>query len=314
MTKRICLLLSVFIYFISSGLWAAGNPVFTAADPHAAVFGRQLWVYATGGGRGSEFYAWSTGDFKVWEKHGPLLRLRDAAWVPEDGVQRHSAWAPCIIENGGKYYFYYSVGPQNPTPSRIGVAVGDAPGGPFKDSGKALLTGGNGFEAIDPMVFRDPKGGKHYFYAGGSAGAKLRVFELNADMVSFAREVSVETPPRFTEGPFVHYHQNRYYLSYSHGSYRDASYSVHYCTGASPEGPWTYRGVILRSDARHKGPGHHSFVRMPSGLWLIAYHRWNDRKGNGPYDGARETCIDVVAYDRDGNIRPVVMTDTGYRP
>jgi hypothetical protein len=38
-------------------------------------------------------------------------------------------------------------------------------------SGKPLVTGGNGFEAIDPMVFVDPKTKTPYLYAGGSAGA-----------------------------------------------------------------------------------------------------------------------------------------------
>lgn len=293
----------------------ARNPLFTAADPHAAIFDRQLWIYATGGGRGSELFAWSSGDFREWRKQGPVFRLADATWVKDDGAPRHSAWAPCIVQDGGKFFFYYSVGPQNPTPSRIGVATGDSPSGPFRDSGRPLLTGGNGFEAIDPMVFKDPRSGKHYFYAGGSAGARLRVFILKPDMVSFEREVSVDNPRHFTEAPFVHFHRGRYYLSYSHGNFRDSSYAVHYCTGNSPEGPWDYRGVILSSNDRHKGPGHHSIVYLPGrAQWLIAYHRWNNRKGPGPYNGSRETCLDRLEHAPDGTIRPVVMTDTGYDP
>lgn len=45
-------------------------------------------------------------------------------------------------------------GRQNPTPSRIGVVV-ELCGEVHRDSGRPLLTGGNGFEVIDPMVFRD---------------------------------------------------------------------------------------------------------------------------------------------------------------
>jgi beta-xylosidase len=293
----------------------AENPILRGADPHAEIIDKQVWIYPTGGGRSTQFFTWSSKDFKKWEKHGPILDLNDAPWVKEDGAPRHGAWAPCIIRAGTKYYFYYSVGPQNPTPSRIGVATGDSPAGPFVDSGKPLLTGGNGFEAIDPFVFKDPKSGKHFFYAGGSAGAKLRVFELNADMVSFAREIEVETPRNFTEGAFVHVHKGKYYLSYSHGSYRDHSYSVHYSTSQSPTGPWTYGGAILTSDKRHKGPGHHSLIYLPgTSQWLIVYHRWNDRTGNGPYNGSRETCIDRLEHAPDGSIRPVVMTDRGYQP
>ncbi|WCJ60611.1 family 43 glycosylhydrolase [Fontisphaera persica] len=291
---------------------AAGfpNPVLIGADPHVIVWQNTFWVYPTwSDGRGERFFAFSSTNLVDWQCHGPLLDLQDVNWIKDDGQPRHHAWAPSVLPSGGKFYFYYSVGPQNPTPSRIGVAVGNSPAGPFKDSGKPLLTGGQGFEAIDPMVFTDPKSGKTYFYAGGSAGAKLRVFELNPDLISFAREVPVETPPNFTEGAFMHYYQGQYYLSYSHGSYRHASYSVHYATAPTPTGPWTYRGAILTSDETRKGPGHHSFIRHPlSGEWLIFYHRWENQSGEGPYRGFRQICIERTEYDTQGLLRPIRMT------
>ena len=280
------------------------------ADPHAMVVGKTVWVYPTwSGGRGARFYAFSSTDLVHWQRHGPVLDFDNIGWIRDDGQPRHGAWAPGVVEKAGKFYFYYSVGPQNPTPSRIGVAVGDAPAGPFKDSGHPLLTGGEGYEAIDPMVFIDPKSGHAFFYAGGSAGAKLRVFELQPDLLSFGREIPVATPPQFTEGVFMHYRDGTYYLSYSHGSYADSSYSVHYATAATPTGPWTYHGAILTSDALRKGPGHHAFIVSPlTGEWLIFYHRWDNQTGEGPYRGYRQVCIDRVAYDEHGLIRPIVMT------
>lgn len=290
----------------------AENPLFTAADPHAVIIDKRVWIYPTGGGPPTEFFAWSSEDLVHWKQHGPVFRLRDAAWIKDDGAPNHWAWAPCTIEDGGRYFFYYSVGPQNPTPSRIGVAVSDAPAGPFRDSGKPLLTGDRGFEAIDPFVFRDPKTRKAYLYAGGSAGAKLRTFELNEDLVSIAREVSAPTPEKFTEGAFVHVWKDRYYLSYSHGNWKDHTYSVHYSISDSPEGPWQYKGAILTSDGKHKGPGHHSLIHVQdSGRWFIVYHRWNRREGDGPYDGSRETCIDPLEHAPDGSIRTVEMSDSG---
>ena len=286
--------------------------MFTAADPHAIQIAGKTWIYATGGGGPAEFFAWSSGDLKDWEKTGPVFRLADAGWVPDDGAPRHFAWAPCVVEEKGRVFFYYSVGPQNPTPSRIGVAVGQGPQGPFKDSGKPLLTGDETFEAIDPFVFKDPATSTHYLYAGGSAGARLRVFQLGADLVSIEREVPVETPRMFTEGAFVHVHGGIYHLSYSHGSYRNDSYSVHCSTSPGPLGPWTYRGPILSSDSRHKGPGHHSIIQDPKGegAWMV-YHRWNDRQGPGPYQGQRATCMDRLIHRPDGTIQPVIMTDEG---
>ncbi|HMO66437.1 MAG TPA: family 43 glycosylhydrolase [Verrucomicrobiota bacterium] len=289
------------------------NPVLPGADPHAVLVDGTLWVFPTwSDGQGERFFAFSSTNLTDWQRHGPLLDLADVAWIKDDGAPRHHAWAPGILERDGKWFLHYSVGPQNPTPSRIGVAVGDSPGGPFRDSGRPLLTGGNGFEAIDAMAFADARSGRTYLYAGGSAGAKLRVFELGPDLVTFAREVPVETPPKFTEAPFLHEHGGRYHLTYSHGSFRHASYSVHYATAGSPTGPWAYRGAILESDATRKGPGHHSFVRHPaSGEWLIVYHRWENQTGAGPYRGQRQICLERMEHDAEGFIRPIVMTGGG---
>ncbi|MCL4180542.1 MAG: hypothetical protein KJ072_22705 [Verrucomicrobia bacterium] len=55
--------------------------------------------------------------------------------------------------------------------------------------------------------------------------------------VSFAREIEVKIPRHFTEGGYMHHANGRYYLSYSHGSWRHASYSVHHATGTFQE--WT---------------------------------------------------------------------------
>ncbi len=295
---------------LGTRLLHAANPVMPGADPHALVVGNTVWIYPTwSGGWGQRFFAFSSTNLVDWERDGPVLDFKDVTWIREDGADRHYAWAPGVITSGGKWYFYYAVGPQHPTPSRIGVAVGDGPAGPFRDSGKPLLTGGEGFEAIDPMVFRDPASGKTYLYAGGSAGAKLRVFELNPDLVSLAHEVPVETPQQFTEGAFMHCYNGRYYLSYSHGGWQDSTYSVHYATANTPIGPWTYQGVILASQGTRKGPGHHSFIQSPlTGKWLIVYHRWENQTGDGPYQGSRQICIDRVDYDQDGLIRPVLMT------
>lgn len=290
---------------------APTNPVMVGADPHAMTVGREFWIYPTRSpADGPGFFAFSSTDLKTWKQHGPILRFADVKWIRDDGEATHYAWAPGVAERYGRFYFYYAVGPQGRTPSRIGVAVGRRPEGPFADSGRPLLTGGKGFEAIDPMVFGDPQTGRYYLYAGGSAGAKLRVFEMSDDMVHLRREIPVATPPKFTEGPFMHYRDGVYYLSYSHGGWRDASYSVHYATSSSPTGPWRYRGAILESDERHKGPGHHSIFRGPGpDEWFIAYHRWNNAVGNGPYRGQRQIAIERLHHEYGTWIRPVRMTD-----
>ncbi|SEM99626.1 Glycosyl hydrolases family 43 [Sphingomonas gellani] len=302
---------------LGSGVLAR-NPQFQGADPHAMFVNGELWVFPTGGPGGSwaadRFGAFSSRDLKTWKSRGELIRRDQIGWIKDDGAPEHFLWAPGVATRNGKWFLYYSVGPQNPTPSRIGVAVADRPEGPYRDSGVPLVTGGNGFEAIDPMVFVDPSSGKAYLYAGGSAGATLRVWELKPDMIHIAREVKVATPPQFTEGSFMHKRGKLYYLSYSHGVFNGPSYSVHYATAPSPTGPWTYRGAILTGDAHHQGPGHHSFVQTPSGQWLIVYHRWERGPGAGPYQGERQIAIDRIRYTADGRILPIHMSDGNASP
>ena len=152
------------------------NPVLAGADPHVVLVEDTLLLYPTHYADGqARLYAYASTNLSEWEQHGPVITLDDIGWIKDDGAEVHQLWAPAVAEKDGRYYIYFSVGPQNPTPSRIGVAVADGPAGPFVDSGRPLLTGGDGFEAIDPMVFTDPVSGVSYLYAGGSAGATLRV-------------------------------------------------------------------------------------------------------------------------------------------
>ncbi len=299
----------VLVLTVCAQIVSADNPVLNnSADPHVMIERGTVYVYPTGGRR---LYVYTSGDFLNWQRHGPIIDYNTIDWIP----QGKGAWAPCIAEKDGKYYLYYSAGP---APSSIGVAEGDSPLGPFKDRGSALLEDAPGFEAIDPMVFRDPQSGIYYFYAGGSAGSTLRVFELEDDMMHFKREINVDTPPQFTEGVFMHYYNGTYYLSYSHGRYNRDNYSVHYATSTSPTGPWSYKGEILKSDNEYKGPGHHSFVEIPAdGKWYIFYHRWERRQGDsGPYSsadagGSRKTAIEQIEYDSRGLIKVIEMTSEG---
>lgn len=288
------------------------NPILSGADPDVLLIDNKVWLYPTTGDR-DKFYAFSSSTLADWPSHGSAVFSIDSVpWMP-DGKW---AWAPGMYQKDGVYYLYYSAGPK---PSYIGVASSTSPAGPFVNrsiDGPLLADyGESGFEAIDAMVFTDPQTGKTYFYAGGSAGSKLRVFEMNPDMISFRREITVNTPYRYTEGPFMHYRNGIYYMSYSHGYYKDDSYSVHYSTSSSPTGPWTYRGPLLVSGDQHKAPGHHSFLyNAAMDEWYVFYHRYNNQTGPGPYSGSRQVCIEHMHYNPDGTIAPIALTDRGVGP
>lgn len=303
-------LLSSIVFVIATPCVVA-NPLFDGADPDILIDNNKYWIYPTTEDKPKkEFFVYSSDDMQRWKRSGPILAAKNISWIEKDGAPSHELWAPGIFKHNNQYYLFYAVGPQNPTPSRIGVAVCSTPNGTFVDSGKPLITGGADFEAIDPMVFQDPASGNIYLYCGGSAGAKLKVYELNDDCISIKKECPVDTPEHFTEAPFMHVRDKTYYLSYSHGVWNSDTYGVYFATATSPTGPWTVRNEILKTDKHHAGPGHHSFAKDPTtGKWYVIYHRWNNAKTNDKMPDVRSVSIDSVEYDTNGIILPIIMTD-----
>ncbi|MEV4414289.1 family 43 glycosylhydrolase [Catellatospora sp. NPDC049609] len=278
------------------------------ADPHIANFGGRYYLYPTtdgyAGWSGTYYKAFSSTDLVNWTDHGVILdHGPDVSWAD------NSAWAPAVAAKNGRYYLYFSGGAASGnTAKQLGVAVADAPTGPFRDAlGRPLVTSGqfSGGQAIDPMVFTDDDGRSYLYWGQGVA----RVVPLNADMVSFdAAQVRTITPSGYNEAPFVFKRNGTYYLMWSENDTRSEDYRVAYATGTSPLGPWTKRGVVLskRLDVGVRGPGHHSVVQAPgTDTWYVAYHRFAVPAGNGTN---RETAIDRMEFNGDGTIRPIVPT------
>lgn len=268
------------------------------ADPHVAFFGDRCYLYPTTDGsvgwRSTSFRAWSSSDFVNWKDEGVILDLpRDLKWADIH------AWAPAAATKEGKYYYYFSAN------KNIGVAVASAPEGPFTDPlGKPLVAAADypGMQCIDPMVFVDSDGSAYLYWGQG----RCKVVPLNEDMISFdAAKVRDITPKGYNEGPFVHFRNGLYYLSWSEFDTRDPRYSVAYGTSDSPLGPFekAKQNPILKQSGIVKGAGHHSIGNVPGGdQWVIAYHRFRIPDGNGYH---RQTCLSPLRYSDDGRILPV---------
>jgi hypothetical protein len=282
------------------------NPILPGdhADPFIGYFTGQYWIYPTSENT-QTFHAYSSTNLIDWVNQGQIFTLSQAAWATNG-----YGWAPCMVYFNGNYYYYYAVGGAAGWQySKIGVAVGPTPIGPFTDSGAPLVisqTTSPHIEAIDPMVFIDTDG-KAYLYYGGSGGSNLGIQQLNTNnMTSLTGSLSVVTPPNFTEASFMSKRNGVYYISYSNGSWETNTYNVQYATASSPLGPWTYRGKILTSDSLHKGPGSHAFLQVPNtDTWYICYHYWDS------VYSARHVALDSLNYNSDGTIKPVAMTGGG---
>ncbi len=283
------------------------------ADPNIAVFGDTYYIYATSDGYagwgGREFYVWKSKNLVDWERsEEPFLTLAGAngnvPWATGN------AWAPTIIERDGKYYFYFSGQNQSYSRKTIGVAVADSPEGPFVAQPTAMILNNESvtaWQAIDPAAFHDPVTDKWYLYWGNG---RALFSELNDDMISLKPGTisQIHGLTGFSEGLFINYRSGVYHLTYSVDGTNSENYSVGYATASSAQGPWTYRGIILRKDLSLgiKGPGHHSIVNVPgTDDWYIAYHRFALENGNGTH---RETTIDRLEFAPDGLMMPVQPT------
>lgn len=302
----------------SVAVHAPGNPILTdgryySTDPAPLVVGDTLWILA---GRDeaapdiddfvmNEWQALSTKDPASgdWRHYRAIARPEAVfAWA-EPG----RAYAGQIVQGrNGRFYLYAPVLQRaDETKDRfaIGVAVADAPIGPWTDAhpGGPILSQSvpvaNDIQNIDPTVLIDDDG--RVFIYWGTFG-QLRGMELAADMVTpKGPQVKVQSLPGFFEAPWLMKHKGVYYLLYAGnraGPSSDCTPAIYhaciaYGTAASPLGPWTYRGVILKpvsSTTSHAGA-----VEF-KGRWWLAYHT-ADAAGGGHF--RRSVAIDRMDWD-----------------
>ena len=285
----------------------SGNPLFPGwyADPEIHCFNGRYYVYPTTSRPFAEqttFECWSSADLTQWTNEGVILRFADVGWSTN-----FAAWAPSCAERDGKYYLYFSAGDG----AGLGVAVADAPTGPFRDAIGRPLVGyyPHGAQPIDAHCFQDDDG-RAYLYFGGHGVCV--VAPLTPTMCAFNRDFRNITPaPDYVEGPFMIKRQGLYYLMWSEGGWADHTYRAAYGIGSSPFGPFEYGGKILENDlAVARGAGHHSVLRLPgtNDEWVICYHRRPLAETDANH---RVVCLDRLTFRADGSMVPVTLTHTG---
>lgn len=295
----------------------SGNPIVKGwyADPEAAVFGKQYWIYPTYSAPYEEqvfFDAFSSADLVHWKKHSRIVDTSSIKWA------KRAIWAPAIIKKDRKYFLFFAANDiqNNNEYGGIGVAVADKPEGPFHDYlGKPLIDKfHNGAQPIDQFVFKD-KDGKYYIVYGG--WKHCNIARLKDDFTGFIpfengtvfKEI---TPDNYVEGPIMFIRSNKYYFMWSEGGWGGPNYSVAYAIADSPFGPFQRIDKILQQDAVvATGAGHHSVIHNPKDdSWYIVYHR----RPLGETDhNHRVTCIDRMYFDEKGFIKPVKISFEGVK-
>jgi Glycosyl hydrolases family 43 len=289
-----------------------GNPFITSiytADPSAHVWSDgRLYVYPShdidpplGSNLMDRYHVFSTDDMVHWRDEGEILR---SSQVPWSGPPGGFMWAPDCAYANGKYYFYFPH-PSDPSDTnwnntwKIGVAVSLSPCRDFTPLTN-YIQGVGGFSMIDPDVFVDTDGQAYLYYGGGGNCA---VAKLNPDMIS------IQGPPQavtdlddFHEATWVFKRNGIYYLTYADNN--PSGNQMRYAISSSPMGPWTNKDIYM--SPADSGTTHGSVVEY-HGQWYQFYH--NDViSGQG---NLRSMCVDVLDFDTNGDILPLVETTTG---
>jgi beta-xylosidase len=322
----------------------ARNPVIQTmytADPAPMVHNGTLYLFSShdqDAGEANNFNMknWvlsTTTDMVNWTQRGVIASLRDFPWAAKeisgwDGFD-NGAWAPQAIERDGKWYLYAPVQGRG-----IGVLVADNPLGPYTDPLKKPLIAGHAgglYDSIDPTVYIDDQG--QAYLAWGNPN--LWSVKLNKDMISYdtsvgengiighpmtVKALGERTPPdtqgytlpkpalrgtSYEEGPWLYKRKNLNYLFFAGGPIPE---HLAYSTGPTPEGPWTYGGVVMAPQSAFTN---HPGVIDYKGKTYLFYHNAALPGGDG---FKRSVCVDELKFNPDGSVPMVQPTREGPAP
>lgn len=305
--------------FEKKGVWNGENPVIEGlfADPDLCMVNGTYYIYPTtdgyAGWSGHEFYVFTSRDGKHFQKGPGILDVASEQVPWATGC----AWAPCMTEKNGKYYFYFCAKDAAGV-SCIGAASADSPEGPFTAGAEPVITPDRMREygiamgqTIDPSVYRE--GEDAWLVFGNGAAA---VVKLSEDMLHIETDTlkNIEGLKDFCESLIVFKRGDRYHFSWSCNDTRSEDYHVNYGVSDSLYGPVTFIRTILEKDREKEilGTGHHSILKVPGeDRYLTAYHRFARPLADYPEGSARgwhrETCMAELAFDEEGYLLPVTM-------
>lgn len=292
------------------------NPVIRAlsfADPFVLRTADGYHAYATTDGIRNISSARSD-DLVEWEQLDDALPDLPA-YISGD------TWAPEVYETPAGFVMYYTgrafrlERPDGTGPQCIGVAVAEAPEGPFVDERDEPLVcqtelGGT----IDATVLEDADGTRYLVYKNdGNCCAQLTRFyarRLSADGLAVEGEetdlgLSNDSfwEGRVIEAPTMLLREGTFYLFFSANDFGGPDYAVGYATAPDSLGPYedADENPILTTVPGALGPGHQAIIDDDDGEQWMVYHAWD------PGLIYRQVWIDRLVFEGD---RPVVKGPT----
>ena len=293
-------------YVLKHEFESNGNPIIRdkhTADPAVLVENDTLWLFAGHDAAGNQtgyvmkdWLLYSTTDMKHWTEYPSPLRIDDFKWA-----NSHQAYAGQVAKGkDGRYYWYVST-----NWCGIGVAVSDKITGPYKDAlGKPLLTNTDCFASkhswacIDPTILIDSDGTPYIIWGN----RECYYAKLKDNMIEIDGEIHRIDVPNFTEGPWIHKFNGKYYLTYASEWPEKIAYAVADHIG----GPYTFMGIISEI-AGNSNTTHPSIVNFKD-QWLFFSHNGGLPDG-GSY--SRSIIAEPMSYDKDGKINFIPSTAKG---
>lgn len=291
----------------------AQNPVIRdqySADPTARVFGDRVYLYPSHDIISpvaperrwfamADYHVFSSTDLTDWTDHGIILDQKQVPWANHEG---YAMWAPDCVEHQGRYYLLFPSGLASERGFGIGIATAPSPIGPFTPAAKPL----DGVRGIDPCMLQTSRGESYLFWAGNGG---ITVARMNDDYQSLAEtpKTIAGLPEGFKEGPFAFERNGLFYLTFPWVRQKNGTETLAYAMSKSPEGPYTFKGVIMDEWPDKCWTNHHSIVQY-RGQWYLFYHH-NDYSPT--FDKCRSVRVDSLSFRPDGTIVKVHPTLRG---
>ncbi|MDP4272934.1 MAG: family 43 glycosylhydrolase [Bacteroidota bacterium] len=297
-------------------------------------------------GEGHDVWSAPVNDLTKWTCHGEIFNIKQVQALGYGKVKDQHFGAPDCVYNPvtKKYYLYTFLGAtykldgiQGPKKDSVKfsetfgafgpkcvMAQSDSPYGPFTNPVMCDWEVVNAAGTFDPsvVVVTQPDGSvRVWAYWGmklGDRWAELNPTDMHTVINSFTRKPDRKSTYKTLNNPALNNNATLYEASSIKQVAKDKFVFIFspngkisaltYCYSNSPEGPWTYGGVIINNNKNYRGANNHGSIVKVKDQWYMVYHR------QAPNSYNRQAMIEPIDLRIEGDkvvIPEVEMTSQG---